>query len=542
MNESSTDRDVVVLGGGLAGLALAIQLRRRFAGLSVLVVERRRHPVPVAAHKVGESTVEIGARYFEHTLGLREHLDGAQLRKFGFRFFFSDRRRDLDGVTELGASRPLPVPSWQIDRGVFENFLGERARSLGIDFVDGATVRGVDLGSGGAAHLVRWHDADGAPRSTSVRWVVDASGRAGLLKRKLGLAVESPHAAHAVWFRVRGRIEIDRWSDDPEWRSRVESPTRWRATNHLCGAGYWVWLIPLASGAHSVGIVADPRRHPLSSMDTFDKAMDWLAIHQPRLHEDLERRRDGVLDFAFLRRFSHDCAQLLSPDRWVIVGEAGRFLDPFYSPGSDFIAIGNTLVAELVARDRAGLKLAAHAQVFEQMLRSFHDCTLALYVDQSGLFGDAEVMPVKVLWDYTYYWGVPAQLCFHDRLADLATLASLRDVLAGCRRLNDEVQRFLRAWSEAGPHGNPRRVIDQASMPWFVALNASLLETVDDAGFRARIRASARRMEALAAQIAERACADHPQLDATALRALLPADAGAGFESMLDFETESATG
>ena len=28
------------------------------------------------------------------------------------------------------------------------------------------------------------------------------------------------------------------------------------------------------------------------------------------------------------------------------------------------------------------------------------------------LFGDPEVLPVKVIWDYTYYWGVLAQFFF----------------------------------------------------------------------------------------------------------------------------------
>src|SRR3954462_6457661 len=92
--------DVLILGGGLAGLTLAIQLRRELPHASVRVLERRRHPVPPAAFKVGESTVEIGAHYFSHVLGLREHLETQQIRKFGFRFFFNEGSDDLAQVAE----------------------------------------------------------------------------------------------------------------------------------------------------------------------------------------------------------------------------------------------------------------------------------------------------------------------------------------------------------------------------------------------------------------------------------------------------------
>jgi 2-polyprenyl-6-methoxyphenol hydroxylase-like FAD-dependent oxidoreductase len=68
----STQHDVIILGGGLAGLTLALQLRQRLPDLKVLVLERRSHPVPEAAHKVGESSVEIGAHYFENVLGLKQ--------------------------------------------------------------------------------------------------------------------------------------------------------------------------------------------------------------------------------------------------------------------------------------------------------------------------------------------------------------------------------------------------------------------------------------------------------------------------------------
>jgi flavin-dependent dehydrogenase len=193
----ATQHDVIVLGGGLAGLALAIQLRRDLPSLDVLVLERRNHPVPAATHKVGESTVEIAANYFDTVLGLAEHLKAQQLKKFGFRFFFSAGREDIDAVLELGASRFLATPAYQLDRGVFENFLGEHARSLGVAFLDGAIVRRFELNADASGHLVEY-ERDGQRMQARARWLVDASGRAGVIKRKLGLAQDNAHKANAI--------------------------------------------------------------------------------------------------------------------------------------------------------------------------------------------------------------------------------------------------------------------------------------------------------------------------------------------------------
>ena len=526
--------DVVIMGGGLAGLTLALQLRQRMPALDVLVLERRTHPVPAATHKVGESTVEIGAHYFGEVLGLKAHLAQDQLKKFGFRFFFSEGRRDIENVTELGASRPLPVSSWQIDRGLFENFLVDEVQRRGVRYEGQALVRQVQLGQGGAAHRLSWQRNGQPQQAVQARWVIDACGRAGLLKRQLGLALDNDHAAHAVWFRIQDRIDIDQWSDDPAWRSRCATPTRWLSTNHLVGAGYWVWLIPLASGSHSVGIVADPAYHPSECMDSFDKAMDWLQVHQPRLWDELDGKRHRLQDFAFFRRFSYDCKQVFSADRWALAGEAGRFLDPFYSPGSDFIAIGNTYITELVARDHAGRPLGAHVQVFEQIFRSFYDSTMALYRGQYGLFGDPEVLPVKIIWDYTYYWSVLAQLYFQDRLADLASLSHLRDELLHCQRLNLAVQDLLQRWGRVSAKRNPAVMLDQASVPWFVELNRSLVDPLDDQAFRQRLRDATARLHALADEMLQRAQAEHPGLDGRELQALLDGTpAPAAHEPML---------
>jgi flavin-dependent dehydrogenase len=524
---SSTSKqhfNVAIMGGGLAGLTLALQIKRRMPELSVVVIERRTHPLPAATHKVGESSVEIGAHYFEKVLGLKPYLDAAQLKKFGFRFFFSDGRKDIDNVTELGASRVLATPSYQLDRGIFENQLAKVAQESGVQFMDGAVIRSFELGQKHTAHTLKY-EKNGSSNEIRSDWLIDAAGRAGLIKKRLGLEEQNQHNANAVWFRMAKRIDVNNWSANELWLDRCTPRNRWLSTNHLVGEGYWVWLIPLSSGSHSVGIVADAQLHPIEKINTFEKAMQWMRLHQPRLFEELEQAQDKLQDFAFFKRFSYGCKKVFSgADRWALTGEAGLFLDPFYSPGSDFIAISNTYITELIAMDRAGEATAIAAEIYEQVYFSLYQNMLTLYIDQYKIFGDPEVMPVKVIWDYAYYWGVMCQLFFQNKLVDISCMARMRTKLADIQKINREMQLFLRAWSSVSQKRNLPHMLDQASLPWFAKLNKELRDDLTHEQFLARIDEQLLQLHALAAEIVAMARRSYPQADATALSALIKQD------------------
>ena len=320
MSLESNTYDVTILGGGLAGQTLARQILLQRCETRILMVEKRAFPVPEGAYKVGESTVEIGAHYLGQDLRLKKHLVDDQLPKFGLRFFFVNGQESLASGTEVGTSEFFAAPGYQVDRGRLENYLAKTNAEWGVTFAPQSQVKSIQLAEQDELHSVSYQ-RDGQNITARSRWMIDASGRAGLLKKKLDLAQPIDHNVNAVWFRVGAELRIDQWCDDPQWRKRAgKVPRRWLSTNHLLGQGYWVWIIPLASGATSIGIVADPRFHPLAELKQFDLALGWLERHEPLLASIIAPHRDKLQDFSAIKRLGYSCKQLFSAQRWALTG------------------------------------------------------------------------------------------------------------------------------------------------------------------------------------------------------------------------------
>lgn len=500
--------EVVILGGGLAGLTLALQIKGARPQTTILVVERQQHPVPEAAHKVGESTVEISAQYLQNILGLEEHLHEHQLRKFGLRFFFpAGDNRDITRRVEIGLGKPALLPSYQLDRGRFENALGCEIQQRGVRFLDGSKVERIALG--GDAHSL--HISQGKKEfDVQARWVVDASGRSSLLKRHLGLVKKAAHQANAVWFRIEQVIDIDTWSDDPGWHGRITNGQRYLSTVHLCGTGYWVWLIPLASRSTSVGIVTDPAIHAFDTMNRFERALAWLYAHEPQCAAAVDRCRADIQDFRIMKNYPYSCQQVYSSDRWCLTGEAGVFTDPLYSPGSDFIAMSNGLITDLVCRELGGEDIRERAVAYNNTYLNIANSWFNVYEQQYSLLGNARVMVTKYIWDTAVYWGSFGLLYFHDKIRALAynrrlAIHSHRLSLLGAR-----LQKFFREWAAIDQAALTDAFVDHYNPLTFMhkfqaAMAAPLSDAESDAEFVAHVQF----LERLAGRIVSKVIADY---------------------------------
>ena len=166
---------------------------------------------------------------------------------------------------------------------------------------------------------------------------------------------------------------------------------------------------------------------------------------------------------------------MFSPDGWSLVGEAGVFTDPFYSPGSDFIAIGNDCAADLIVRTARGEDVRERAEAFNTNYLRLFDAFLRLYSGQYPLMGNAQVMTAKAAWDNGAYWAITGLLYFQRRYTRPEFMQSIDPLMRRFFVLHARMQQLFNAWdladqsqyedafSERRERGLPARAFRRAS-------------------------------------------------------------------------------
>ncbi|MBL9172757.1 MAG: tryptophan 7-halogenase [Verrucomicrobiales bacterium] len=362
---------------------------------------------------MGEATVEVSGFFLSKVLGLTQFLNETQLTKQGMRFWFArPETATIADCGEIGGRYLSRVPAWQVDRSTLDEEVLRRAVMAGAEIRRPAKAVRVILRAGGVQRTVL--EVEGKPQEVTSRWVIDGSGFACLVARQEGWFRRNPaHPTTAAWARWRGVRDLDGLDlarQHPEWAAACRG-IRATATNHLMGDGWWAWCIPLKGGDYSVGVVFDQRRvsFPDGPAPLGERLKAFLCAH-PTGRCLLEQATPVDGDVKWRANLAY-CSDVLAADGVVLVGDAAAFLDPFYSPGMDWLSYTATRAADLVVRSLAGEDPRPRLDDYNRdFKRSYVRWFEGIYRDKYDWMGDFELVQTGFRLDLAlYYMGVVSQ-------------------------------------------------------------------------------------------------------------------------------------
>src|SRR3974390_2109214 len=308
------------------------------AGANCVVLERELFPRP----HVGESLVPSAMRVFRD-LDFRDQMEEAKFpHKFGAAWTAEDRGaydmdfkggfKDKDEIApeshvdirfnervQEGVDREY---TYHVDRSKFDLMLLHQANKFGASVYEGVKVSNVDFQQ--EHPLVNFKmGKNGRELGVSAKIVIDASGRNTFLGNQLKLKIKDP---------VFDQYAIHTWFDNYDRRvfAKKDEQREFIYIHFLPISNTWIWQIPITETVTSIGVVTQKKNFAKSRQDR--EAFFWNHVGtRPALREAL-KKADQVHPFRDEGDYSYAMKQVTG-DNWLMVGDAGRFVDPIFSTG-----------------------------------------------------------------------------------------------------------------------------------------------------------------------------------------------------------------
>jgi FADH2 O2-dependent halogenase len=346
------DFDVAVIGGGPAGSTTASYLAK--AGLSVAVFESENFPRP----HVGESLVPATTPVLVD-IGAMDEVDKAGFpKKYGAAWTSAESRKvphnnftglihDFRAAEILFSERDQANVdrdyTYHVDRGKFDLILLKNAEARGAQVFQGVRVLSVDFAD---PRLVTLTCRLGARTADfTAQMVVDASGRHTMLGK--ALKVKVPDA-------VFNQYAIHTWFDGLDRKALAVNPEQadYIFIHFLPIKDTWVWQIPITDTITSVGVVTQKQRFAAANTDREKFFWDFIGSRPDLL--DALKQSTRVRPFKPEGDYSYAMRQVCG-DRFLLVGDAARFVDPIFSSGVS-VALNSARLAcrDIIAAAEAG--------------------------------------------------------------------------------------------------------------------------------------------------------------------------------------------
>nr|Q0CCX4.2 RecName: Full=Sulochrin halogenase gedL; AltName: Full=Flavin-dependent halogenase gedL; AltName: Full=Geodin synthesis protein L [Aspergillus terreus NIH2624] len=347
---------VLVIGGGPAGSYAAAVLARE--NVDTVLLEAEKFP----RYHIGESML-ASMRFFLRFIDLEEQFDayGFQ-KKYGATFKINSKR---EAYTDFSASLGPGGYAWNVIRSEADDLIFRYAGEQGAHIFDGTKVDDIEFlsydGADGAnftpaAFLVNpgrpvaatWSRKDGTRGRIKFDYLIDASGRAGIISTKYlkNRTVNEGLRNIANWSYWKGAKVYGEGSD------QQGSPFFEALTD---GSG-WCWAIPLHNGTLSVGVVMRQdlffgKKKAAGSPGSLE--MYKLCLQSVPGISGLLEDAEIVSDVKMASDWSYSASAYAGP-HFRVAGDAGCFIDPYFSSGVHLALVGGLSAATTIQAVRRG--------------------------------------------------------------------------------------------------------------------------------------------------------------------------------------------
>ncbi|KAJ5144415.1 Tryptophan halogenase [Penicillium atrosanguineum] len=318
---------VLVAGGGPGGAYAAAALARE--GVDVVLLEADSHP----RYHIGESLLP-SMRYLLRFIDLEDSFEqhGFQ-KKLGAFFKLNEKSA---GYTDFIRANGPKGYSWNVVRSESDELIFSARRKEWRKELRECVF---EVANPGRPVSAEWKAKDGRSGTMSFDYLVDATGRLGVLSTKYlkNRKYNESFKNIAIWGYFKGNVRPSPGTD------RENQPI---SEGMRDGSG-WVWMLPLHNGTVSVGAVVRKdiflaKKKTLPQETTEAQTLASLIELCPTISSYLEPA-ELASEIRQAADYSYSASAYSGPN-FRIVGDAGCFIDPFFSSGHH-LALSSALAA-----------------------------------------------------------------------------------------------------------------------------------------------------------------------------------------------------
>ncbi len=323
--------DVVIIGAGPAGAAMASLLIQQ--GIYPLVLERQKFP----RFMIGESLLPEALNCLSQAGLLEVVTNGGHQFKDGARFSCQEKQCDFQFSDKVSQGINY---AYQVKRQHFDHDLINHCIGQGANTVFETQVTSLKKNERGYQLQVQYGDE---MHHVDAGFVVDASGFGRVLARLLKLDKPSSFPPKkAIFSHLSDNISAHLFD-----RNKISISQ----TQPLDST--WYWAIPFSDSTVSVGAVMDlpsnneGKNNSNSRDGSLDEKEYFDLIERNHYLSTLLQGAELIRPVSCLSGYSSSIKKLYG-DRFVILGNAGEFIDPIFSSGVTIALKSAVMAAPLV--------------------------------------------------------------------------------------------------------------------------------------------------------------------------------------------------